>query len=71
MEHELVPKHEVLSREEKEEVLKKFNVTKEELPKILSSDPILEHIKAKTGDVIRITRESQTAGEALYYRAVV
>jgi DNA-directed RNA polymerase subunit H len=71
LEHELVPKHEVLSKEEIEEILDKFNVTKEELPKILSSDSVLENIKAKPGDIIRITRNSPTSGETIYYRIVV
>ena len=71
VEHELVPKHEVLSKEETEEVLDTFKINKEQLPKILSSDSVLEHIKAKTGDVIRITRNSPTAGESVYYRVVV
>ena len=71
VEHELVPKHEVLSKEETEEVLNTFKVTKEELPKMLSSDSILEHIKAKPGDIIRIIRNSPTAGESIYYRVVV
>jgi DNA-directed RNA polymerase subunit H len=71
LEHELVPKHEVLSKEETEDVLNTFKVTKEELPKMLSSDSVLEHIKAKPGDVIRIMRNSPTAGESIYYRVIV
>ena len=71
MEHELVPKHEVLSKEEKEDVLSNFKITKDELPQILSSDPVLQQLKAKSGDVIRIIRFSQTAGETIYYRVVV
>ena len=71
LEHELVPKHEVLSKEEREELLNKFKITNEELPKILASDSVLEHIKAKPGDVVRIIRKSPTAGETIYYRAVV
>jgi DNA-directed RNA polymerase subunit H len=71
LEHELVPKHEVLSKEEQEEVLKKFSATADELPKIRSSDSVLKYIEAKSGDVIRITRKSPTAGETIYYRIVV
>jgi DNA-directed RNA polymerase subunit H len=69
--HELVPKHEILSAEEKEEVLKTFGATEKQLPKILISDPVIEMIGAKAGNVIRITRKSPTAGEAVYYRVVV
>lgn len=71
LKHTLVPRHEVLSPAEKKELLEKLNIIKEELPKIYSSDPVFKHIKAKVGDVIRITRKSQTAGTAMYYRAVI
>lgn len=69
--HELVPKHEILSAKEKEAVLIRFNVTENHLPKILISDPVMEMIGAKLRNVIRITRKSPTAGEAVYYRIVV
>ena len=71
LEHELVPKHEVLSKEEREKLLDNLKIVKEKLPKILSSDSVLEHINAKPGDVIKVYRSSQTAGETLYYRVVV
>lgn len=69
--HEMVPKHEILTEKEKKDVLEKFEVTEEQLPRILISDPVVEMIGAKPGNVLRITRESQTAGEAVYYRIVV
>lgn len=69
--NELVPKHEILSKEEEEELLKKYNTTKKHLPKILSTDPIVKLLGAKKGDIIKITRKSQLAGEYYYYRVVV
>ncbi len=69
--HVLVPKHEVLTEEEAEEVLKKYNITKSQLPKILISDPMVKKIGAKVGDIIKITRKSPTAGESIFYRVVV
>ena len=69
--HELVPKHEILSKGEKTKVLEKYNTTANHLPKILVSDPAVEKLEAKVGDVVRITRMSQTVGESLYYRVVV
>jgi len=69
--HELVPKHEILSAKEKEAVLTRFNATENHLPKISISDPVIEMIGAKLGNVIRVTRKSPTAGEAVYYRIVV
>jgi DNA-directed RNA polymerase subunit H len=69
--HELVPKHEILSKEEKEELLKKYGITIKELPRILSSDPAIKALNPKIGDVIKITRKSKTAEESVYYRVVV
>jgi DNA-directed RNA polymerase subunit H len=71
LEHELVPKHEILSEEEKQEVLKRLGVKPEELPLLLVTDPVARAIGAKPGDVVRIIRESPTAGKAIAYRLVV
>lgn len=69
--HIYVPKHEILSEEEAREVLKRYNVRPEQLPYILSSDPVVQEIGAKPGDIIKITRKSETAGISVYYRLVV
>ncbi len=69
--HELVPKHEILSEEEVKDLLSKYNVTKNQLPKIFDTDPAVKELNAKIGDVIKITRKSFTAGESVYYRVVV
>jgi DNA-directed RNA polymerase subunit H len=69
--HELVPKHEVMAKKEKEALLKKMGIRDRDLPKITSDDPALIGMEVKPGDVIRITRESQTAGHVFYYRVVV
>lgn len=68
--HVLVPKHEVLSQKEAEELLAQLGVSRDKLPYILPSDPMVKKLKAKVGDIIKITRRSQTAGEAVYYRVV-
>ena len=41
-----------------------------DLPKIKSDDPVVKAIEAKPGDILRITRESQTAGVFVTYRIV-
>lgn len=71
LEHEMVPKHEILSKKDSEELLKKYGITSDKLPKILENDPVVQVIKAKKGDIVKITRRSPTAGEAIYYRLVV
>ncbi len=69
--HILVPKHEILSDDELIKVLDKYSIEKEQLPKIKVSDPAAAKINAKVGDVIRITRNSPSAGKAMYYRLVI
>lgn len=69
--HELVPKHILLSQKEKEELLKNYGITLKDLPRILSSDPMVKAINAKVGDVIKIIRKSPTAEVSEYYRVVV
>lgn len=69
--HRLVPEHEVLSEKDGEEVLKKYNITKGQMPKILISDPMVKKMKVDVGDIIKITRKSKTAGTSIFYRVVV
>ncbi|MEM2083095.1 MAG: DNA-directed RNA polymerase subunit H [Nitrososphaerota archaeon] len=71
LEHVYVPKHEILSKEEAEALLKKYNITPSQLPSILISDPVVKAIGAKIGDIIKITRLSETSGKSIYYRCVV
>jgi len=68
--HSFVPKHIKLSEEEKEEVLEKFNISENQLPKIIKSDPAIQKFNPKAGDVIKILRKSPTIGETVYYRLV-
>jgi len=69
--HVLVPKHEILKENEAEELLRLLGVSKEQLPKIKSTDPIVKEIGAKPGDIVKITRESLTANVSIFYRLVI
>lgn len=69
--HILVPTHELITKEEAEELLKTLTIEKEQLPKIKESDPVAKEIKAKVGDIVRIVRDSPTAGKSITYRLVV
>lgn len=70
-EHILVPKHSKINEKEKKELLEKYNITPKELPKILKKDPLAKELDAKVGDIIKIVRNSPTAGESVFYRCVV
>lgn len=69
--HQFMPRHVLLSDTEKEDVLKKYGITSRQLPRILATDPAIVKFGCKPGDVIKIERKSETAGEAVYYRVVV
>ncbi len=69
--HIYVPKHEIISKQEAEEILRKYNCKPTELPLILVNDPAILGLGVKPGDVIKITRKSHTAGQSFYYRYVV
>ena len=66
-----MPKHEIVAEKEKEELMKRYNAPYDHFPQILFSDPVIRQIGAKPGDVVKVTRISQTAGVIDYYRYVV
>ncbi|KXA95017.1 DNA-directed RNA polymerase subunit H [candidate division MSBL1 archaeon SCGC-AAA259E19] len=70
-EHELVPEHEVLSEEEAQEVLEEYDIEASQLPKIKSKDPVAKAIGAESGDIVKVVRESSTAGRTTAYRFVI
>lgn len=70
-EHELVPRHILLSKEEAKEVLARYRISPYQLPHIRASDPAAREIKAVPGDIVKIIRKSQTVGETIVYRYVV
>ena len=69
--HQLVPKHELLSKKEAEELMREFHIRPHQLPYVMTSDPTVEVLGGKVGDILRITRKSATAGEVVVYRYVV
>ena len=70
-EHDLVPKHEILKTDERAELLSKYRVEPYQLPRIKISDPAITAIGAKVGDIVKILRDSPTAGQYVAYRYVV
>jgi DNA-directed RNA polymerase subunit H (RpoH/RPB5) len=71
VDHVAVPKHYLLSEAELKSVLENYHAKRREIPEILITDPITRYYNAKVGEMFRIIRPSETAGEAPYYRLVV
>ena len=69
--HILVPKHSKLSEKDKKELLAHYHIEPMDLPRIFINDPAIQHLDVKQGDVIKIERNSPTAGTSVYYRAVI
>ena len=69
--HVLVPQHKKVSEKDRAVLVKQYSETLRELPKILITDPAIQHLEIKEGDVIRVERKSMTAGTTVFYRRVV
>jgi len=69
--HELVSMHSIVSADEIQLVLGHYGIEKNQLPRILRDDPAAKALGAKPGQIVRIERDSATAGIVYYYRLVV
>ena len=67
--HTLQPKHSKLNEKEADELLKKLNIAKSQLPKIILNDLALPE-GCQVGDVIKIERKEDSKVN-IFYRVVV
>lgn len=70
-EHDLVPRHVVLTKEDGEKVLEAYRARKRDMPLIRSNEPISKYYNVKPGEIVKIYRPSPSTGEFVAYRLVI
>lgn len=72
MNHDLVPKHRVLTNEENATFRKKYNVMNDEqIPTISRFDPVSLALCLRPGEICEITRPSRTSITSTFYRICI
>ena len=71
----LIPKHHLLTEEEKEVYINAYQHNLKNnfkgMSRMFVSDPVSRYYNMKAGDIVKITRPSVTSGYSIFYRRVV
>ncbi|GAV86998.1 RNA_pol_Rpb5_C domain-containing protein/RNA_pol_Rpb5_N domain-containing protein [Cephalotus follicularis] len=68
--HVLKPKHRVLTDQEKHELLKKYSIEENQLPRLLKKDAIARYYALKKGQVVKVTYSDEITESHVTYRCV-
>jgi len=73
LDHEYVPLHELCNNTIKNNVLKAYGIKTSQMPEIKFYDPAIKHLGATKGQLVKITRDSETQPgyKSITYRVVV
>ena len=69
--HYLVAEHLLIKKEKVAELMAELGIKKDALPRIEKADSAIKHLAPEKGDVVKIIRDSMTAGQAVYYRRII
>ncbi|PKU82638.1 DNA-directed RNA polymerase V subunit 5A [Dendrobium catenatum] len=69
--HSLMPKHEILKDEEKQNLLQKYNVQDHQLPRMLEKDAVARYFGLEKGTVVKVTYDREITGSHETYRCIV
>ncbi len=65
------PKFELLSANEKKELLASYKLKLFQLPRIKTFDPVAKYLNLKNGDVVRVIMPSDITGEKIEYAVIL
>lgn len=68
--HVLKPKHQVLTKEEKQKLLKKYSLDEKQLPRMLQKDAIARYFGLEKGQVVKVTYNGEITESHVTYRCV-